>query len=43
MFVRRADTAFDLGAPTFVDERGSRQISYLDYDRLQAALLATGA
>jgi acetyl/propionyl-CoA carboxylase alpha subunit/acetyl-CoA carboxylase carboxyltransferase component len=44
MFVRQADEAFDLGAPTFVDPRdGHRKSRYLDYGRLEQALRETGA
>ena len=43
MFVRRADEAYSLGPATFVDSRGNRQVSYLDYQRLQTALLDTNA
>src|SRR5512143_4177533 len=44
MFVREADEAVDLGAATFVDERdGERKSSYLDYRRLEQALVAARA
>ena len=44
MFVREADEAVDLGAATFVDERdGERKSSYLDYGRLEQALVAARA
>ena len=44
MFVREADEAVDLGAATFVDERdGERKSSYLDYARLEQALVAARA
>ncbi len=43
MFVRRADETHYLGPATFVDDNGHRQISYLDYARLQEALISTGA
>ncbi len=44
MFVREADAAVSLGAATFVDPRdGRRMSSYLDYPRLERALVASGA
>jgi acetyl/propionyl-CoA carboxylase alpha subunit/acetyl-CoA carboxylase carboxyltransferase component len=44
MFVREADEAVDLGAATFVDERdGERKSSYLDYPRLERALVTARA
>jgi acetyl/propionyl-CoA carboxylase alpha subunit len=44
MFVREADEAVDLGAATFVDPRdGGRKSSYLDYARLERALVAARA
>src|SRR5271165_1225937 len=43
MFVRYADHAVALGPATFVDREGQRKSSYLDYDRLTDALLASGA
>ena len=44
MFVREADEAVDLGAATFVDERdGERKSSYLDYPRLEQAMVAARA
>jgi acetyl/propionyl-CoA carboxylase alpha subunit len=44
MFVREADESYDLGEPTFTDERdGRRKSSYLDHLRLERALTATGA
>src|SRR5581483_11128566 len=42
-FVREADEAYCLGPATALDAHGSRVHTYLDYDRLEAALLATGA
>jgi acetyl/propionyl-CoA carboxylase alpha subunit/acetyl-CoA carboxylase carboxyltransferase component len=43
-FVRAADHAVALGAPTFVDPRdGRRRSSYLDYERLERALVDSGA
>ncbi|MEO1064351.1 MAG: carboxyl transferase domain-containing protein [Actinomycetota bacterium] len=43
MFVREADEAFELGPATFVDASGQRQVGYLDYERLEQALVETGA
>jgi acetyl/propionyl-CoA carboxylase alpha subunit len=44
MFVREADQAVSLGAPTFVDPRdGKPKSSYLDYKRLERALRESGA
>ncbi len=43
MFVRRADETYDLGPATFVDDKGSRQVSYLDLARLERALVDTRA
>ena len=44
MFVREADAAVGLGPATFVDPRdGRRMSSYLDYPRLERALVASGA
>ena len=43
MFAREADVAYSIGAPTYVDPDGNRKSSYLDYDRLERALRATGA
>lgn len=44
MFVREADEAVSLGEAFFVDPRDNqRKSSYLDYTRLQEALLASGA
>ncbi len=43
MFVRRADESYSLGAATFTDEHGNRQVGYLDYRRLEEALVRTGA
>jgi acetyl/propionyl-CoA carboxylase alpha subunit len=37
-FVREATEAVSLGAATFVDDDGNRQSSYLDLDRVMAAL-----
>jgi acetyl/propionyl-CoA carboxylase alpha subunit/acetyl-CoA carboxylase carboxyltransferase component len=37
-FVREAAEAVSLGAATFVDDEGNRQSSYLDLDRVMAAL-----
>ncbi len=43
MFVREADTAYSIGAPIYTTPKGHRRSSYLDYDRLERALIATGA
>jgi acetyl/propionyl-CoA carboxylase alpha subunit/acetyl-CoA carboxylase carboxyltransferase component len=44
MFVREADEAFPLGPATVVDGAGGeRKVSYLDYPRLEAALVASKA
>ena len=44
MFVREADEAVDLGAATFVDAQdGCRKSSYLDYRRLEEALVRARA
>ena len=43
MFVREADAAYSIGAPIFTTPKGHRRSSYLDYDRLERALIATGA
>ncbi len=42
-FVREASEAVSLGAATFVDADGSRNSSYLDLDRVMAALAKTRA
>jgi acetyl/propionyl-CoA carboxylase alpha subunit/acetyl-CoA carboxylase carboxyltransferase component len=43
MFVREADESFELGPAVFTDEHGDRKVGYLDYLRLERALLATRA
>src|SRR5512133_2243355 len=43
MFVRYADDAVPLGPPTFVDREGQPTSSYLDYERLERALLEARA
>ncbi len=43
MFVRRADEAYSLGTATFTDGHGNRQVGYLDYSRLEEALVRTRA
>jgi len=44
MFVREADEALDLGAATLIDARdGERKSAYLDYVRLEHALVAARA
>ena len=43
-FVREADESFDLGPATFVDEAdGQRKPTYLDYGKLEQALVAVQA
>jgi acetyl/propionyl-CoA carboxylase alpha subunit/acetyl-CoA carboxylase carboxyltransferase component len=43
MFVREADEAFELGPAVYVDGDGKRRVGYLDYVRLEQALVATAA
>jgi acetyl/propionyl-CoA carboxylase alpha subunit/acetyl-CoA carboxylase carboxyltransferase component len=43
MFVREADEAYSLGAATYLTNEGHRKSSYLDYDRLERALIETRA
>jgi acetyl/propionyl-CoA carboxylase alpha subunit len=43
MFVRRAHEAHHLGPATFIDGQGNRQVTYLDLDRLEDALVRVGA
>ena len=43
MFVREADEAYSLGAATYVAEGGQHKSSYLDYERLERALIETRA
>ncbi len=43
LFVREADEAVRLGPPTFVDSAGQRLSGYLDYARLEAALVEAKA
>ncbi|MCI0693698.1 ATP-grasp domain-containing protein [candidate division KSB1 bacterium] len=44
MFVREADEAVNFGAATYIDRRdGQRKNSYLDYERLERALLESRA
>ena len=44
MFVREADEAVSLGTATFVDDTGGQRKSrYLDYQRLEEVLVASGA
>jgi acetyl/propionyl-CoA carboxylase alpha subunit len=44
MFVREADEAVNLGAATYIDPRdGQRKNSYLDYARLERALIDSRA
>jgi acetyl/propionyl-CoA carboxylase alpha subunit len=39
MFVREADEAFSLGPATYTTDDGQRKSSYLDYERLERALV----
>ena len=43
MFVREADEAYALGPATHTTESGQRQSSYLDYERIERALVETNA
>ncbi len=43
MFVREANEAHSLGAATFTTSEGTRKSSYLDFARLEQALIATRA
>ncbi|MGB5375742.1 MAG: biotin carboxylase N-terminal domain-containing protein, partial [Polyangiales bacterium] len=43
MFVREADEAYSLGPATYLTSEGHRKSSYLDYDRLERALIETRA
>ena len=43
MFVREADEHYSLGSAWFDDADGNRRLSYLDYARLEEALVATNA
>ena len=43
MFVREADEAYGLGPAIYTTTDGHRRSSYLDYERLEQALLATRA
>ncbi|MFW2387673.1 MAG: biotin carboxylase N-terminal domain-containing protein [Polyangiales bacterium] len=43
MFVREANEAYSLGPATHATEGGQHKSSYLDYDRLERALVETGA
>ena len=43
MFVREADERYALGPATFTDAEGRRKSVYLDYGRLERALVATRA
>lgn len=42
-FVREADEAVSIGPATWIDESGRRKNSYLDYERLEAALVESRA
>jgi len=43
MYVRHADDAVSLGPPTFLDADGQRKSTYLDYERLERALVEARA
>ena len=43
MFVREADAAFGIGNAIYTTPDGNRRSSYLDYDRIERALIETGA
>ena len=43
MFVREADEAYPLGPATYMTDTGVRKSSYLDYERLERALIETRA
>ena len=43
MYVRHADDAVSLGPPTFLDGDSQTMSTYLDYERLERALVETGA
>jgi acetyl/propionyl-CoA carboxylase alpha subunit/acetyl-CoA carboxylase carboxyltransferase component len=43
MFVREADEAYPLGPATYTTDTGQRKSSYLDYERLEQALVETRA
>ena len=43
MFVREADESFELGPALYTDDEGNRKVGYLDYQRLEQALIATRA
>ncbi|MDH3727235.1 MAG: ATP-grasp domain-containing protein, partial [Myxococcales bacterium] len=43
MFVREADEAYALGPATYTTEHGQRKSSYLDYQRIERALVETRA
>jgi len=43
MFVREADESYCIGPAVYTDERGTRRVGYLDHQRLEDALIATGA
>jgi len=43
MFVREADEAYSLGPATYTTDDGQRKSSYLDYERLERALVETRA
>jgi len=43
MFVREADESYSLGPAHYTDDEGRRKVAYLDYRKLEQALIATGA
>jgi len=43
MFVREADEAYGIGPAIYTTDDGQRKSSYLDYERLERALVETGA
>ena len=43
MFVREADERISLGPAWVQDQNGTRRLAYLDYERLEAALVAASA
>ncbi len=43
MFVRQADESYLLGSATYENESGQRKVRYLDYERLEEALIETAA
>jgi len=43
MFVREADESYPLGPALYTDEDGHRKVAYLNYERLERALMDTKA